>query len=145
MRIRLLDRKPVITDVLDEEAKAKGIRAGDLVAKLDGEALGERVNRQASYISGSTQQGLGVLVCERVLNGTDGSSASLTISSTEGDAKETSLKRSAAYRPLLVPQRKGEVVRTLAGNIGYLDMDRLEEDGVAAAFERLLRCARDHL
>jgi C-terminal processing protease CtpA/Prc len=137
LRIRLLDRKPVITDVLDEEAKRAGVRAGDIVSKLDGEALGERVNRQASYISGSTQQGLGVLVCERILNGADGSSASLTISSAEGDAKEITLKRSTAYRSLFVPQRKGEVVRKLAGNIGYLDMDRLEEDGVAAAFERL--------
>ncbi len=137
LRIRLIDRKPVITAVLDEEAKGKGIHVGDLLTKLDGEAIAERVRRQASYISGSTQQGLGELVCQRVLNGAEGSSASLTVSSNDGTTKEIALKRSAGYRSSLVPQRTGEVVRILPGKIGYIDLDRLEEDGVTAAFDRL--------
>jgi C-terminal processing protease CtpA/Prc len=137
LRIRLVDRKPVITDVLDEEAKAKGVKAGDLVTKLDGEPLGERVRRQASYISGSTQQGLGVLVCQRVLNGPESSSASLTINDMDGRGKEIVLKRSTRYISSLAPQRTGQTARILPGNIGYVDLDRLAEDGVATAFNQL--------
>lgn len=136
LRLRLVDRKPVITEVLDEEAKRQGVGVGDLLTKLDAESLPERVRRQASYISGSTQQGLGVLVCERILNGPEGSSASLTVSS-DNISKEISLKRSSTYFRSLVPQRTGDVVRILEKNIGYMDMDRLGEDGVSAAFDRL--------
>jgi C-terminal processing protease CtpA/Prc len=137
LRIRLVDRKPVITDVLDEEAKGKGIHVGDLVTKVDGESLPERVRRQAGYISGSTQQGLGVLVCNRILNGSEGSTASLIISSSDGSSKEIALKRSSAYLPAFATQRTGEAVRVLPGKIGYLDMDRLEDDAVSPAFDRL--------
>ncbi|MFL6448402.1 MAG: S41 family peptidase [Bryobacteraceae bacterium] len=137
LRIRLIDRKPVITDVLDDEAKQKGVRVGDLLTKLDGEALPERVRREASYISGSTQQGLGVLVCQKVLNGSEGSSVSVTTTSPDGTDKEVTLKRSARYASELVSQRKGEVVRILPGNIGYMDLDRVEDDAVNAAFDRL--------
>lgn len=137
LRIRLMDRKPVITAVVDEEAKGKGIRVGDLLTKLDGEAIAERVRRQASYISASTQQGLGELVCQRVLNGPENSSASLTVSSNDGTAREITLKRSATYRSSLIPQRTGEVIRILPGKIGYMDLDRLEEADVTTAFDRL--------
>ena len=136
LRLTLVDRKPVITEVLDEDAKRQGIRVGDVLTKLDGEFLPERVRRQASYIAGSTQQGLGVIVCQRVLNGPEGSSASLTVSNDAG-SKDFSLKRSSTYFRSLVPQRTGNAVRILAKNIGYMDMDRLDEDGVSAAFDRL--------
>jgi len=137
LRLRLVDRKPVITEVLDEEAKRRGVHVGDLLTKLDAESLPERVRRQASYISGSTQQGLGILVCQRILNGPEGSSVSLTVSGDNNPSKEISLKRSSTYFPSLVPERTGDVVRILEKNIGYMDMDRLDEDGVSAAFERL--------
>src|SRR5206468_8113713 len=54
-----------------------------------------------------------------------------------GTAKEITLKRSASYRSSPVSQRTGEVVRILPGKIGYLEMDRLEEDGVTPTFDRL--------
>jgi C-terminal processing protease CtpA/Prc len=137
LRIRLIDRKPVVTDVLDEEAKAKGIHVGDLVTRVDGESLPDRVRRQASYISASTQQGLGTLVCARVLNGKDAAPATLSVGSPDGTTKEVTLMRNSSYLPALATQRTGAVVRLLPGKVGYLDMDRLEESGVAAAFDRL--------
>ncbi|MFL6417686.1 MAG: S41 family peptidase [Bryobacteraceae bacterium] len=137
LRLRLVDRKPVITEVLDPEAKAKGVRIGDLLTKMNGEPFPERVRRQASYISGSTQQSLGVLVCDRVLKGAERSSAVLTTTASDGSSKEMALSRSAAYAASLVPQRSGAIVRILPGKIGYLDMDRLEESAVPSAFDKL--------
>ncbi len=145
LRLRLVDRKPVITDVLDEEAKRNGIHVGDLVTKVDGESLPERVRRQAGYISASTQQGLGVLVCSRILNGPEGSGATLTISNSGGSTKELLLKRNSAFLPSFSAQRAGDVVRVLPGKIGYLDMDRLENDAVSAAFDRATGYGRNHL
>jgi C-terminal processing protease CtpA/Prc len=137
LRTRLVEKKPLITQVLDEKATAGEIHVGDIVTKVDGEDMVERIKREAGYISFSTQQALSVGVMERILNGPEGSRVALTIRTGSGESKEISLERHAAFESALNLQRTGEVTKLLAGNIGYIDLERLAADQVDAALGRL--------
>lgn len=137
LRVRLIEKKPVITGILDDEANKAGLRAGDIVTSVDGEGIIQRINRVAQHISSSTQQSLADRVMERILNGREGSSATLT---TRGDAeqsKRVALKRISAHKTALGPQRNGEAVKILPGNIGYVDLDRLASGEVEGMFDKL--------
>lgn len=137
LRLRLIDKKPVITEVLDPVARKAGIKPGDVLTKVDGEDIVSRVRREAGYLSASTQQNLGTLVCDRLLNGPNGSSASITVTNAAGPQKDFSLQRDPSYRASLAMQRTGESVRMLSGNIGYADLNRLNAGDVDAALEKL--------
>jgi len=137
LRLRLIDKKPVVTEVIDEEAKKAGVRPGDIVTSVDGEPIIQRVNREAKYVASSTRQSLGECVMAMILNGRDGSTATLTIRGDEEQSRTIALKRAAVYRQALGRQRSGEAVRTLPGDLGYADLDRLgagDVDGVFARF-----------
>jgi len=136
LRLRLMNKKPVITAVLDEDAKKAGVEPGDVVTNVDGEEMVERINREAKYISASTQQSLGDAVMARVLNGREGSTARLTIRGADEQLKQAALKRSGAYRQALRTQRGGEVVKVLPGGIGYVDLERLGRSEVEGVFEK---------
>ncbi len=69
LRVRLIEKKPVITQILDEDAKKAGVQVGDIVSTVDGENIVERVKREAQYLASSTQQSLSDQVTQRILNG----------------------------------------------------------------------------
>lgn len=137
LRLRLIDKKPIITEVLDEEAKKSGIKPGDMVAKVDDENMGERIKREANYLSASTAQSLGCSVMERILNGPETSTAVLTIAGADGQTREVKLVRSKQYLSALKAQRTGEVTKILSNGIGYADLDRLQPSEVDAMFDKL--------
>jgi C-terminal processing protease CtpA/Prc len=137
LRLRLVEKKPVITQVSDPEASKAGVQAGDIVIKVDGESITERFHREERYIAGSTQQALGSAVMQRILNGPEGSEAALTIEGADGQKREVHLKRTREYLSMLTAQRSGEVIKILPGNIGYVDLDRLLPDQVDGMFEQL--------
>ena len=136
LRLRLIERKPVITEVLDDEAKKAGVQVGDIVTKVDGENIVDRFHRESNYISSSTAQSSGYLVLYQILNGRNGSLASLVVSSADGQTREIQLKRSASYSAALRNQRTGDVIKLLDGNIGYADLDRLTPDQVNGMFDK---------
>ncbi|MGH9582072.1 MAG: S41 family peptidase [Bryobacteraceae bacterium] len=137
IRLRYIEKQPVVTDVFDGAASKAGIQPGDIVLKVDGENISERANREARYIPASTRQSLAYLVLQRILNGPDGSFATLSIEKGDGQIEEVKLKRSKSFLPALRHQRSGEVVKILPGNIGYTDLDRLTPDQVGGMFNRL--------
>lgn len=138
LRLRLIEKKPVITQILDENVASAGVRVGDIVAMVDGQKIADRFNRIQDYLSGSTPQRRGYDCIQRVLNGADGSTATLLIGTQEGPAKEVKLQRTAAFATALQqPERAGDVLRVLPDDIGYVDVTRLVEDQVPAVFEKL--------
>lgn len=141
LRLQLIQRKPVITQVLDTDAVKAGVRAGDVVTRVDGESITDRFHREEHYIAASTRQWLGYAIMQRILNGPENSDAVLTIESSSGEARDVRLRRSSSYAAALEKQRSGDVTKLLAGNIGYADLDRLTPDQVDAMFE-LFRSTR---
>jgi C-terminal processing protease CtpA/Prc len=136
LRLRLIERKPIVAQILDQDARKAGIEIGDMVTKVDGEDIVERLKREVHYISSSTQQSLGLLVMSRILNGPDGSTATLTVKNANGPPREVKLVRKSAYS-IDKPWRNGDVVKLLPGNIGYVDLERLDLQDVDGMFEKL--------
>ena len=136
LRLRLIEKHAVITEVLDPEARQAGVKIGDIVKTLDGETLVDRFKRQAQYVSASTTQSLGYSIITRILNGPDGSTAALSIEDRTGNRKQISLKRSSAYLDPLKTRRSTDVLHMLPGNIGYVDMERLQEEQIPQLIER---------
>lgn len=137
LRLRLIEKKPVITEILDNEATKAGIRVGDIVSKVDGESIVDRFNRESPYVASSTPQWHGYRLMQRILNGPEGSMAALVIGGQDGRTREISLKRSSTYAASLRNQRTGEVIKLLLpGNIGYADLDRLTPDQVDGMFDQ---------
>ena len=136
IRLRLIEKKPVVTRVLPE-AKASGIVVGDVVTSVDHNSTVERTNMEAKYVSASTRTWLGDRIMHTLLNGKEGSIATLTVSSAGGQQKEVQLKRSKAYAAELETERDGDAVRLLAGGIGYADLNRLSRDDVDAMLDKL--------
>ncbi len=132
LSLRLIEKRPVITEVLDENAKAAGLRPGDIVSKVDGESIAVRFNRIQDYVSGSTAQRRGYDSLERVLNGPEGSTATLLVLSPEGTAREVKIER----RPIQEPAPRENAIRTLPGGIGYVDLTHLSDDRLPAIFEK---------
>ncbi len=136
LRTRLVEKKPLVTEVLDEEAKRAGIQPGDVIAKVDGEDVVARIHRFIAYIPASTDQALAADVIKRVSNGPEGSTASLTLQSKAGGEKTVTLKRSSKYSQALAVQRTGEVTRYLSRAIGYVDLDRLQVNQIDSVLEK---------
>ena len=136
LRLRLIEKQPVITQVLDAETAQAGVRAGDIVKKIDGETVLERFKREAQYVAASTPQALGATLMKRILNGPEGSTAALTIEDASGNRKDVNLKRSASFLNALETQRAGEPVKLLPGNIGYADLNRLTSTDVDGLLEK---------
>ena len=135
LRLRLIEKHVAITEVLDSDAVHAGVKAGDVVKKVDGELLIDRFKRLAQYVGASTLQRLAVDVTARILNGPEGSSASLTLEDYAGNRKEVTLKRGKRFTDLVGAEGPGEAVKLLRGGIGYADLRRLKRNQVDAMFE----------
>lgn len=139
LRIRLVEKKPVVTAILDEEASKNGIKIGDVVTALDGEDIVARINREIEYIPASTNQSLAVEVCKRLLNGPEDSTAALSLQSGTGNTHQATLRRSSRFATLPVMQRPGEATRFLSRAIGYVDLEKVSADQVDSIFEKFAK------
>lgn len=134
LRVRLLDKYPIVTAVLDPAAGAAGVRPGDVVKRIGNESITDRFRRFVQYIPASTAQRSGYDTIQKMTNGPAGTELELSIENANGEAHPVTLTRKDNS---LVPQRSTEPIRILAGNIGYLDLDRLKPEDAEAALNRL--------
>jgi C-terminal processing protease CtpA/Prc len=136
LRIRLVERKPVVTAILDDEATTSGVRVGDIVTSVDGEEIVARIHREIEYIPASTNQSLSIEVCKRLLNGAEGSPAVLTLQTANSETRQVTLHRSARFAALLSTQRSGEALRYLSKAIGYVDLEKMNAADVDTILEK---------
>jgi C-terminal processing protease CtpA/Prc len=136
LRLRVVEKHIVITEVLDPEALKAGVKVGDVVKKVDGETLVDRFKREAQYVSASTPQRLAADVANRILNGPEGSNAALTLEDHAGNRKEVTLKRRKDFAATLHTESSSEPVKTLRGGVGYADLRGLKRPDVEAMFEK---------
>ena len=136
LRLRVVEKHVVITEVLDPAAVQAGVKVGDVVKKVAGEALVDRFKRLALYVSASTPQRLAADVAHRILNGPEGSNAILTLEDHAGNRKEVTLKRGKDFAAALRAEASSEPVKLLRGGIGYADLRSLKRPDVEAMFEK---------
>jgi C-terminal processing protease CtpA/Prc len=133
--LREIEGEPVVTGLApDGSVTASGIEVGDLIRKVDGEPVHDRMKRLGRYLTASTPQAHTYMVMNRLLlAGAPGSSVTLSVHDRDGRNRERKLTRMPRRE---IPAREGEVVRILEGNIGYADLSRLTVAEVDAMFEQ---------
>jgi C-terminal processing protease CtpA/Prc len=138
---RWVEGKWVVVALGDDPAvRASGLQVGDVIAAVDGEPAQAKIERLRRVISASNEGGFRETVRRLLLDGTEGSTAVLSIAGgagRDGATREVKLPRAKKYAWLNLPAAKGEVVRLLPGNLGYVDLTRLEGKDVDAMFETL--------
>jgi C-terminal processing protease CtpA/Prc len=129
--VRPIEGQYVITTVADGELPVK---VGDVLVSVDGEPIQQRVQRLWKYIPSSTDAARRLRVANGALWGPKGSVARLEIRSA-GGTSTVSVARVERFEP---PQATtGPTYRLLAGNVGYVDLTRLDPLEVDAMFEAL--------
>jgi C-terminal processing protease CtpA/Prc len=141
IRLQMIEDMPVITTILDEEAVEKsGVSYGDVVLKIDGQDVAERMAQRAKYIAASTPQRLQLRAANAALSGPAGSVATLLLHDRNGQMKEVQLARDAnpagPMSVFRISWRRDEIIRLLSEDIGYADLDRLEMATVDEMFEK---------
>jgi C-terminal processing protease CtpA/Prc len=134
---RLIENQLVITRIADSSAARAGLRVGDVVVSIDGEAVGARMARLRPYFAASTPAAMRNRLQSALLSGTTATPAQLVVrGATDGDRTLT-VPRSPAFVQSLGNDRHGNIIRILPGNIGYIDFDRLPPTMVDSAFRML--------
>lgn len=139
LRIRLVEKKPVVTAILDDAAAKAGMKIGDVVTSVDGEEIVARIHREIEFIPASTNQSLAVEVCQRLLNGADSSTAALSMQSSDGNTYHVSLPRTVRYATMPVEQRSGAPTQFLSQAIGYVDIEKIKPAGLDGVFEKFAK------
>jgi C-terminal processing protease CtpA/Prc len=137
LELREIEGEPVVTRLgADESVKASGIAVGDVVLRVDGEPVRDRMRRLGRYITASTPQAHTRQILMRLLGGSPGSKLTLTFRDRDGQERERLLIRSGTAYFSLEPAVAGELIQLLEGQIGYADLTRLTVAQVDAMFER---------
>jgi C-terminal processing protease CtpA/Prc len=133
---RMVEGQPLVTGLRDHEsADAARVRLGDVLLSIEGVPVAERMRQIEKYIPSSNETWRRFRVLNRALEGAEGSIARLRVK--HGDGKEEVLsvpRRGEWWRRA---ERSGPVVKVMDGNVGYVDLDRLEPDAVEGAFQTL--------
>ena len=137
IRVGSVEGRYVVTGVAHAAGSDARLRIGDEVLSLDGENFGARVARLAPRVAASTPAGKMREAIARALRGAPDSTAQVEVSGSDGEARKVDLARTVTDEE--EPERSGRpVVDILAGNIAYVDLDRLEPDQVDAMFDKVM-------
>lgn len=130
--VRLVEGRPTIVKV---RAPGLPVTVGDVLVSVDGEPVERRAERLGRYVSASTPAAHDQMVAGRLLDGPVRTPARVTIRGADDRPREVELPRAAPAPPPDPP--KDEVVKVLADNVGYVNLEYLERSDLDAAFERL--------
>ncbi|MCE9669942.1 S41 family peptidase [Myxococcus stipitatus] len=132
LEVQDIEGKVVVTAVGDSQL-APGLRVGDVIEKVDGEPIEARLRRIATIHQGSTAASTRLLHMYLALAGPRDSEATLTVLDEKG-RREVKVKRS---RQSFRKEDTQESFKLLEGNIGYVDLTKLEAGEVAEAMKKL--------
>ncbi len=136
LAVREIEGEVVVTGIGNNKSvKSSGIAIGDIVLKVDGEPVRDRMRRLGRYVTASTPQASSYVIVLRLLAGAPGSTLTLFVRDREGQEREHSLRRSEPGI-FFDAGGKGAVTRMLDGKIGYADLARLAVGQVDAMFEQ---------
>jgi C-terminal processing protease CtpA/Prc len=140
VHVQMVEGLPVIVGSLNEQAEKDaneaGLEIGDVIVKVDDEDAKDRMARFSRYLSASTPQWRSHRAASTLLNGADGSTASVTIRDVHDQMKDVKVPRKNAYYQGGITERRGEPYKLLSPAIGYADLDRLEPSMVDEMFEK---------
>ncbi len=135
--LRWIGGEPVVTEVWGEAAKAAaGPRLGDVVTRVDGEPVAERMARYGKYLAASTPATHKRNVLRLLLGGPKSAPVKLTVRRADGALTEVEAPRAETdWRAR--PKPTAEVVRTLPDGFVYADLSRLTVAGIEPLLAKL--------
>lgn len=134
---RDIEGKVVVAEILDAEL-AQGLSVGDIIEKVDGEPLEDRLRRFDSFKQNSTEASTRLLNINMALagpqgpQGPQGAEATFTVRNEKG-VREVKVKRASHV------SRKGgahEPFKLLEGDISYVNLAQLEPGEVAEVMKK---------
>ena len=136
---RDVEGMPTIVRVDPVAAKRDGFAVGDVIESVDGETVAARAARLRPYVVASTEQS-----AREALDG--GSSiglfagppdSTITLGLRGADGRTRTVRTVRTTYQAGLHARTRPVVEVLSGNVGYVDLQRLEIGGVDAMFKQL--------
>jgi len=138
LRVELVEGQTVVTEVAPELAQS-GLRVGDIVVLVDGEEAAARRARLARYLAASTPGRLENKIDLQLLLGPESRPAALEVRGEAGAVRSCSAPRTLEGLAPRARPRTGPVYSVLPQGYGYVDLQRLEAEGVDGAFEAIRR------
>jgi C-terminal processing protease CtpA/Prc len=131
----LVEGQLAIVACLDAAAcKQAGVGPGDVIVSVDGTPARDRFNVLHGVSTGSNPEHRDSLAALHLLWGPEHSSARLVLRDGAGRTREVSLPREVANEQRSVDlQHPGAVFRVLPGNVGYIDLERLQLEQIEPA------------
>ncbi|MFZ0030613.1 MAG: S41 family peptidase, partial [Candidatus Cybelea sp.] len=138
--VRLLHGQVIVTHVLAGNATMQRLRVGDLVDTVDGVAMQQAMSLIEQYICSSTPQAANSAALRTyfepsVFSGRKGTTIRIGFHHLGRRGSMTAVYVRDAYPVKTLQQRPKYLV--LAGNVGYVDFDRLKPEEVDAMFAAL--------
>lgn len=136
LSIRYLHGQAVITEFFDRsEASTAGAQIGDVVLAIGGEPTESAMRRWQPYVNASTRQASLFASLRMAVSGENGSMISLLVRTPRGAMKTLTFTRRSSFNG--GAQRLSSPYRIMAGNVGYVDLNRLKPDQVDPMFAAL--------
>jgi C-terminal processing protease CtpA/Prc len=130
LEVRLVERRPIVTAILDPELGKLGVRVGDEVLSVDGVPIDKRRAEQRPFTTAGTAAALENRVLEAVLYGPREQPAVVELRGAAGTTSRVALPRDRAFpAPAATPHYK-----LLPNDVGYADLRLLERGEVDAMF-----------
>lgn len=124
----------------DSVRRATGLSRGDVLLAIDGVSVADRIESLAPIRAASTPQAMRERIRMDLLgHGDEGSRVALRVRRAGGEVVDLDVGRTSdGWWRAFAPRRLAEpAVRLLAGDIGYVDLTRLEGSQVDSAFSVL--------
>jgi C-terminal processing protease CtpA/Prc len=131
LMLRMVEGKPVVVGL---RGKVEGVVVGDIIRKIDGKPVEERLNFLVRHQASSTPQSRDLRSVSILLNGPDGSAVEVEIDDSKGTVRTVRLERKPVKDQTPLP--KTEVMKMLPGNTGYVDLAQLTTEQVDQMFEK---------
>jgi C-terminal processing protease CtpA/Prc len=133
--LRFLAGSYVVT-AADDAAKKAGIEIGDVLVAIDGQPVATRVAYLKRFVTAATEAALRDRIGAQLTGGKAGSTKVLSLQGASGALREVRFELPAAGS-FFFPKKEGPVVQILPGNLGYVDLTRLETSEVDGMFEKV--------
>lgn len=131
LEVREIEKEFIITQLHDGVPADVNVRVGDVVVSVDDEPFGTRVARLRTYVTASTETARRNRVAAVALQGPPDSVATISVRGADRTTRTVRIPRKQATPP----RETGEPYRLLDGNIGYVDLTRLNVPQVDAMFD----------
>ncbi|WP_241759405.1 S41 family peptidase [Pyxidicoccus parkwayensis] len=126
-----IEGKVVVAEILDAEL-AQGLSVGDIIEKVDGEPLEERIRRIDAFKQNATEASTRLFNINMALGGRQGVEATFTVRNEKG-VREVKVKRA---RYMSQKGRAHEPFKLLEGDISYVNLTQLEPGEVAEVMKK---------